>query len=104
MTKMALTLKEWAMKELTERGLSDSQAEAVIEQYAKGDAGKEMERRWDDCTDGYEEQTLHVLCACLTGEALYWIEDNCPKHWAKPMFMAPQDREAYLASTKEASQ
>lgn len=80
-----MTLKEWCIKQLTDRGLWDHEAEKVFEKYCAS-ADDDLNRRWHDQISGYPKEMLAVILLGMKREALKWIEENKPNHFAKTMF------------------
>ena len=79
-----MTIREWAEKQLTDRGLWPDEASAVVDAYAEGE--ESMAHRWNDATEGYPVSLFAVLLLCLSDEAVRWIDANKPKHFARGMF------------------
>ena len=45
-----------------------------------------MEGRWNDRASDYPPIMLNVLMVGVNAAALRWIDDNMPRHWARPLF------------------
>lgn len=85
------------LQQLQSMGLWEKEAEQVLEQYQNSDASKELKERWNEQTSAYPDVMKNVLLACLKSEALTWIDENKPQHWARPMFLTKSEQEALFA-------
>jgi len=81
-----MTFKDKAKEMLTERGLSEDEAEAVIEKVVAAPETAAMQGRWDSHIEGYPPQVVNVLWVTVKTHALEYIEATCPLAWFKPMF------------------
>jgi len=45
-----------------------------------------MQDRWKNPAETFSPQMLAVLWVTAKSEAVQWIDENAPKHWARPMF------------------
>lgn len=81
-----MTIREKVAGMLFERGLFESEAQAVIEKYVASEIGKEMSGRMDDGVEDYPESVITVTWMGIKRMALEWIDENCPMHWARPLF------------------
>lgn len=84
--KAMTTIRDFCVQYCTQRGMFDSQAEAVVEQMMADPALESMAGRWDDRVSDYPQPMLAVLVMSLRSNAVSWIEENLPKAWYKPMF------------------
>ncbi len=84
------TIKDKLIGELTSRGMSQSQANKVIE-----DSKEELKEvmnledysiNLNDSAGAYPKIILNIVFAGLKPLALKWIEKNIPLAWYKPMF------------------
>lgn len=73
---------------LTERGMFDEQAEAVL-----SEAIPQIEAlvpgykiAWSSPAEDYPDQMYTVWWMSLKETALVWIDKNIPKAWFRPMF------------------
>ena len=83
-------------KYLTDKGMFDTQADQVIEQFKSDPQNESMAGRWDDSENDYPIQMTVDLIACLNRFTLAWIEENLPQAWFKLMFLSEDDRNAIL--------
>lgn len=80
------TVRELMLKHLVVNGLSVPQAEEVLAQFAASDPGEPMLGRWQDAHGGYPGPRLAILKMGINREAVKFIDEAKPKHWARPMF------------------
>lgn len=80
-----MTIEGFLAKHLTENGLSDDQAGRVLDRY-KEEHKDSMGDRWRDSIDGYPVAMRSALILGVNRQAVLWIDENFPKHWARPMF------------------
>lgn len=69
---------------LTERGLWEHEATAILE--AVKVVHEKTGIRWRSAADGYPPTVLSVLLLTAGAEAVKWIDENAPKHWARAVF------------------
>lgn len=84
-----MTIREFLTQHLTDNGLFDDEAAAVIELAARPQEQgglPTMHHRLNDSLDGYPASFSAVLIMSIPRYALQWIDANKPKHWARPMF------------------
>lgn len=81
-----MTLREKLLKMLDDHALFPQQAEAILQKYVDGPLGAEMKSRLNDPVDAYPAPLLTVCWMGLKKTTLEWIDENCPQHWARPMF------------------
>jgi hypothetical protein len=81
-----MTFKDKAQQMLTECGMFDNQADAVIERVIAAPENEAMRGRWNDDTEGYPPVMFNVLWLTVKRHALEYIEETCPQAWFKPMF------------------
>jgi hypothetical protein len=81
-----MTFRDKAKQMLTERGMFDNQAEAVMDRVIAAPENKAMQGRWNDDTSGYPPPMVNVLWFTVKRHALEYIEETCPEAWFKPMF------------------
>ena len=82
-----MTIGEKLSKMLDDRGLFPKQTEAILKNYVDGPLGAEMRSRLNDSVEDYPPVLLTVCWMGLQKTALDWIDENCPQHWARPMFV-----------------
>lgn len=76
------TIQEKMTTQLVAHGLWADEADKVIERYKASDMAKEMERRWDDDVEGYQPMIFAVLWIGLKSEAIKFLEETKPMHFA----------------------
>lgn len=74
--------------QLYDNGLFEKQADDVLERVIANDAdtSETMKGRWNDRASDYPPIMTAVLWMSVKDEALKWIDEKMPKHWARPMF------------------
>lgn len=84
-----MTIREQLEKHLTDSGLFETQAKAVIDALIADDelTGSVMKDRWHEDVSLYPPQMLAVLTQSANAKALEWIDANKPQHWARGMFV-----------------
>ena len=80
-----MTLEERMIKELTERGLFEDQAQTILEIY-KGDLGEVMAGRWNESVEGYSENTIKGIWGGVKIVTREWIAENLPRAFFAPLF------------------
>lgn len=80
------TIKELMLKHLVTNGLSTAQAEEVLARFAGSDAGEPMLARWGTAHAGYPATMMAILRMGVNQEAVKFIDETIPQHWARPMF------------------
>lgn len=80
------TIREKLIEMLEGHGLFESDAKAILDQYLASDFGKSMQRQMNDDLEGCPPQLLPTVWMAVKTTAADWIDRNCPKHWARPMF------------------
>jgi len=81
-----MTIREKLEKELFNNGLFEDQATAIIDKYAESELGKPMANRMNEDAEGYPDSVLTATWMAVKKIATDWIDENCPQHWARPMF------------------
>lgn len=83
-----MTVKDKLLLHLTDKGMSDSQAEIVLTDYLKSiSQDTNYQISLDDVSDAYPKEVYYALYSGLKHEAIQWIEKNVPLAWFKPMFL-----------------
>ena len=88
-----MTIKQWSLKYLTDRGMFPEQAEESFRRNANDPANEAMEDRWNDDVEGYPSQLRAVLALSLNWWALQYIDETCPQAWFRPMFTGNPEAE-----------
>lgn len=96
-----LTWRQWMERYLTERGLWEREAKAVVDGCLAEDAASKSPGISDIADKGHEGYPLAmdaVAALILSHKAIEWIDANKPLHWARPMFLPRAEREKLFAS------
>jgi hypothetical protein len=48
-----------------------------------------MDGRWDHPADSYPDPLFVALWIAVRAEAVKWIDENKPQHWARDLFGSP---------------
>lgn len=76
------TLDDFFHDYLIQHGLWPAEATAVMERAKAGPALESMARRWHDTTDGYPKVLLGVVWMSLREEAIKYLTETKPMHFA----------------------
>lgn len=82
------TVKERCTEMLTQRGMTDSKAEQVLEIAIPkiNELVSGYTITWDSNSSDYPDQIYMAIWLSLQEEALDWINANEPNAWYKSMF------------------
>jgi len=75
---------------LYDHGLFEEQADAILARVME--KSEPMAGRWNDPVDAYPPFMINVLWMGVKPEAVRWIDENMPLHWARPMFTGELDK------------
>ena len=81
-----MTWKQFAIDQMTQRGMWPKDAEAVFEIIASDESNDAMKTRWSDDVDGYPSQMKAVCAMSVIRIAGDWLAKHQPKAWFRPMF------------------
>lgn len=83
-----MTTKERLKKMLTDRGMFDDQADAILEEAIPKieSATPDYQMTWNRPAEEYPDVLYNVMWIYLKDAALEWIEKNAPQTWFRPMF------------------
>lgn len=83
-----MTLQEWAIKQLTSRGMLPDQALKVLAQYKERSEAGALVDAWNQPIEKEESYLLMlvVIRDGLLAEGLLWIDANLPQAFFRPMF------------------
>lgn len=98
-----MTFEQLIEAHLTSNGLFPAQARAIIDEIKNStdEHAKSVAEMFAQDVDGYPEIMHTVIMISVNSLALDWLNKNVPQHWARPMFMTPPDREAFLYGSKK---
>jgi hypothetical protein len=82
----SMTLEEKVKKQLTSLGMSDEQAQGVIDLSKTKEPLEYFKNKWDLRVDEDIKGWLDILWIYIETVALEWIELNAPDAWFKPLF------------------
>ena len=85
-----MTAKEFAKQHLVVSGLSETDAETVLNETIKNDMS--FSGRWNHDVNEYPPMIFTLIKISVNAEALKWCDANCPEAWFKPMFMTQAQR------------
>ena len=72
-------------------GLFESQADAILQMvYDEGD--NELKTRWNDNAEDYNSIVIDVLWIAVCRNTVKFIDENCPKHWARNFFVIQEQK------------
>lgn len=77
---------------LIANGLFPLEAEEVIKRYVASAEAKPMAGRMNDDESEYPPQVVIAVWIGAQRHALEWIDENVPKHWARPLFTGELDK------------
>lgn len=80
------TTKQRCLAMLTNKGMFDSQAEAVLKQAMPGIEVGGYRMTWERPASEYPDALYAVVGLILNRAALKWIDEHCPMAWFRPMF------------------
>ncbi len=78
------TLEQKLLNGLENHGLFMEQAEEVLKRLKP--KHKEMDGRWNDLASDYPAGMMTVLWVSAQNEAVAWIDEEKPQHWARAIF------------------
>lgn len=81
-----MTFKEAMIKEMTSRGMFDSQAIDVIDSYIEENKDIPIMDVWQKDINSYPEGIQRTLWIGVKEYAYNWIIANAPQAWFRPMF------------------
>lgn len=81
-----MTLEQTMRAVLDNGGLFPNQVDAVISAYKADEISSPLVDRWNDNVEGYETNLLVAIRAGIFAQAVIWIDNNTPRHFARPYF------------------
>lgn len=81
-----MTFKDAMVKEMTSRGMFQTQAMEVIGNYINENKDESMIDRWYQDVGGYPDALQTILWMGVKDYAYKWITINAPEAWFRPMF------------------
>lgn len=73
-----------------------NQVEDVMTNFIKGEEDSSMASRWLEDPESYPEILYHLQWRILCTYALKYIDEHAPKAWFRPVFLPPDEQEAWL--------
>jgi hypothetical protein len=80
------TVAQWVLHQLEERGMFENDAARVLAKLKDDPTCAAMRGRWDHPISDYPAPLLATVLVAAKAEGLKWIDENCPRHWARPLF------------------
>ena len=74
--------------QLVAHGLWEDEANKVIDRYKNSGMADDMAQRWDDDAHGYAPMIFSVIWLGLKSEAIKFLEETKPKHFALHLLRA----------------
>lgn len=71
---------------LYKHGLFEDEAAAVVNRLKQAPHMEMMQGRWQEPIENYPAVLMNVLWVAVKTEAVKWIDENKPQHWARPFF------------------
>jgi hypothetical protein len=71
---------------LDERAVFAADIKAILDGWLQTEPGKIMAGRMNDKVSDYPASVLIVCWISVSQHTVEWIDQNCPNHWARPMF------------------
>lgn len=87
LNKALATIENYLLAMLQERGMFESQAQAVLDMVKTAPENQAMQGRWSESTDAYPEIIIKMMWISTKDKALEWIDQNLPRAWYRPMFV-----------------
>jgi len=81
-----MSIREYLLKQLSTRGMFDSDAIAVLSRVEEDPNLREMTGRWEDEQTDYPPGMMAVLWMYVKQYVLQWIDEEKPKAWFRPLF------------------
>lgn len=75
------------VEKLFANGLWEKEAREVVKAAESANIFEQMKGKWNDRCVDYPKEMLGVMYAGIKQEALKWINENAPNHYAREMFM-----------------
>ena len=88
---------------LCNHGLLEDQAKAVMEKVKKSPAMEVMKHQWRDPASSFPAPFINCLWLQTRIDAVKWLDENAPKHWARAM-LADEPRAASKKGATAASE
>jgi len=98
-----MTFEQSIETHLVSRGLFPTQARAIIDEIKNStdEHAKRVAEMFTQYVTGYPEIMMNIIMISVNSLALEWLNKNKPQHWARPMFMTPEDREEFLPTSEK---
>ena len=82
--------------DLEHNGMFPRQVVDVMAAFFAGEEHSGMAGRWLEDPDSYPEIIYHLQWRILCTYALKYIDEHAPKAWFRPVFLPPDEQEAWL--------
>lgn len=82
-----MTFKEKIKQIYVERGILESDANAIVAAVMQDKANSAMNHRWNDDIKGYPKTVLMALWPSICHNALAYIDVHCSKAWFRSLFV-----------------
>jgi len=89
--------RDWIAEQLASKGLWPKEAEKVIETMINGGNCPELVAIFGKDIGDYDEKFKVGAMLTAKAETLAWLDENEPKHFARPEFMTEKAREEFFA-------
>lgn len=94
------TIEQALATQLYNMGLFEEQAEAIIAKAKAHETFKAMADHWNTPAASHPPAFMAVLLVSIKPIALAWIDENIPRHWARPMFCPDTEAELKRLETE----
>lgn len=74
------TVRQYIEQQLYHHGLWENQIKEVLDKVIANDKNSV---RWDDPKSGYPDALYLNLMISVRRQAIQWIDENCPHHFAR---------------------
>jgi hypothetical protein len=82
-----MTISEKMIAIMVGRGLSTRQAKDVLEKYTMSPEAESMKDRMEEDVTSYSDAVLASVWLGVRENVIVWMDEKCPAHWARPMFV-----------------
>lgn len=86
MSNPTQTMYELYFQLLLNSGLFEEDAKVVMQRAQDSEVLQAMKGRWQDKASDYPTAMLPIVLMGVSAETVKWMDEECPQHWARPMF------------------